>query len=195
MENRLQDEVLERVRESTSWGGKCKSVCDNGQMEWDSWLDIRFVNLPGVLNPMTLKSISLFAFCCLGFLGCFEENHYTPIDRLPSSITILNSFSDTSGMDPFYLIKGRYSNENEIKKICTEFRLSKCQSPSMAIASIFDKRHNLSWFPLINPSRHYCYCSINEDGTMKEDSNFERVDLVLWIDEATNEFILQEAGL
>lgn len=142
-------------------------------------------------------TICTCVLCCwLAFMGgCFKGTSYTPVNRLPSGVTILNSCIDTSGMDPFYLIQGQFNTERDINQICHEFKLFPCVLPSDSIARLFNKKHQLPWFPMKNPSRSYCYCSVNPDGTLKADADFERVDIVLWVDEVNKEFILQDAGL
>ena len=116
------------------------------------------------------------------------------VERLPESVVVLEEFTNRSGLDWFFLLKARFSSEDDIDKICEEFLLLPDQddvSP-LSFAGLYDEEFDIPWFPLSNVSRRYALNSVNRDGTWKENT-YGRYEAVLWIDDDNEVLILQLA--
>ena len=115
-------------------------------------------------------------------------------DHIPNSVEILETFSDTSGMDAFYMVKAKYSSEDEIIEICNEFQLLADQDdvPPLGFARLYDERTDIPWFPLENTTRRYAFRSVDDDGHWKENAT-GRYENILWIDDDNKELIIQVA--
>ena len=114
---------------------------------------------------------------------------YTPIrtsdwslaDQLPETVEVLESFR-THGMDSYHLVKARFSSEDEITQICKKFDLlSDENNPKpLGFGKLFDEEYGIPWFPLTGSTRRYAFYT-----------EIDRYEQILWINDETNELILQ----
>ena len=118
-------------------------------------------------------------------------------EQLPNTVVVLEEIADQSGMDSFFLVKARFSSENEITAICNEYNLLPNQddvSP-LSFSKLYDERHDVAWFPLVNTTRRYAFTTVDRDGSQKENFETSRYEAVIWIDDEKMEFVLQLAAL
>ena len=117
-------------------------------------------------------------------------------EHIPDTVEVLEQIDDQSGMDSFFLLKGRFTSEDEITDICNEYNLLPNQGDVslLSFSGLYDEQHEIEWFPLPNVTRRYAFNSVNWDGTIKE--NVEgRYEAVIWIDDEKHVFVLQLACL
>ena len=118
-------------------------------------------------------------------------------EQLPNTVVVLEEIADQSGMDSFFLVKARFSSEDEITAICNEYNLLPNQddvSP-LSFSKLYDERHDVAWFPLVNTTRRYAFTTVDRDGSQKENFETSRYEAVIWIDDEKMEFVLQLAAL
>ena len=126
----------------------------------------------------------------------FSKEPWSLAEQLPATVVVLEEIVDQSGMDSFFLVKARFTSENEITAICNEYHLLPNQddvSP-LSFAKLWDKNNEIEWFPLPNVTRRYAFNTVNWDGTQKEGTE-GRYEAVIWIDDEKKEFVLQLACL
>jgi hypothetical protein len=142
-----------------------------------------------------LAAMYLLLFAVFG-CNVKRESEYSLASELPESVVVLDSYSDTSGMDAFYLLRARYSNEDEIAQIIKTFQLLPDDDgvSDLSFAELFDERANIEWFPLPNANQKFEFNSVNDDGTFKAGCD-GRYENALWIDQANKLLIIQSAGL
>lgn len=125
--------------------------------------------------------------------GCFlteRPNQVNPIiDRLPEAVAVLNSYSNTAGMDAFFVVKASYESDHEIDQIISEFRLLPGEDSLTKFSRDMKTKFGVSWVQLTNVSKTYGFCSFNEDGTFKEGVR-GRYENVLWVDETKKELVI-----
>ena len=112
-------------------------------------------------------------------------------------MVVLEEIADQTGMDSFFLVKARFTSEDEITAICSEYNLLPNQddvSP-LSFSRLYDERHDVAWFPLLNVTRRYAFTTQDRDGRQKD--GFERLgyEAVIWIDDDKMEFVIQLAAL
>lgn len=118
-------------------------------------------------------------------------------EQLPDTVVILEEIADQTGFDSFFLVKGRFTSEEEISEMCKEFNLLPDQddvSP-LSFSKLYDERENVEWFPLPNVTRRYAFTTQNWDGSSKENFETRRYEAVIWINDEEKVFILQLACL
>ena len=118
-------------------------------------------------------------------------------EQLPNTVVVLEEIADQSGMDSFFLVKARFSSEDEITAICSEYNLLPNQddvSP-LSFSKLYDERHDVAWFPLVNTTRRYAFTTVDRDGSQKENFETSRYEAVIWVDDEKMEFVLQLAAL
>ena len=146
---------------------------------------------------------SSFVLCCLLFCltlatpACTttRSDTYSLADELPNSVTILETFSDTTGMDAFYMVKARYTTNDELDEMIRKFRLEFDSDgvSDLSFAGLFDDRVNIAWFPLPDANRKYEFDSVNEDGTFKDGVNGS-YENAMWVDDEKRLLIIQRAA-
>ena len=142
-------------------------------------------------------------FCCL--LACLAligaacnftpSPKYSLADELPRNVAILETFSDTTGMDAFYMVKASYTTEDELSEIIRTFHLEIDPDgvSDLSYAGLFDDHANISWFPLPDANRKYEFDSVNDDGTFKKGANGS-YENAMWVDDAKRILIIQSAA-
>ncbi|QEG21960.1 polyprenyl synthetase family protein [Mariniblastus fucicola] len=142
-------------------------------------------------------------FCCL--LACLSlagaacsftpSPKYSLAGKLPSNVAILETFSDTTGMDAFYMVKASYTTEDELNEIIRTFHLEADPDgvSDLSFAGLFDERANISWFPLRDANRKYEFDSVNDDGTFKKSVNGS-YENAMCVDDVKKIFIIQSAA-
>lgn len=139
----------------------------------------------------------LLSFLMLSTSACNATRNgtYSLADDLPDSVTILETFSDTTGMDSFYLVKARYATEDELDGIIGKFQLEVDLDgvSDLSFAGLFDDRVNIAWFPLQDANRKYEFDSVNEDGTLKDgvSGSYENA---MWVDDENRLLVIQCAA-
>ena len=85
-------------------------------------------------------------------------------------------------MDSYHLVKARFSSEDEITQICKKFDLlSDENNPKpLGFGKLFDEEYGIPWFPLTGSTRRYAFYT-----------EIDRYEQILWINDETNELILQ----
>ena len=115
-------------------------------------------------------------------------------EQLPETVVVLEEIVDQSGMDSFFLVKARFSSEDEIVEICDEFHLLPNQddvSP-LSFAELWDEKDDIKWFPLHGVTRRYAINTVDLDGTLKEGTE-GRYEAVIWVNDEKEVFVLQLA--
>jgi len=118
-------------------------------------------------------------------------------EQLPSTVVVLEEIADQSGMDSFFLVKARFSSEEDITTICNEYNLLPNQddvSP-LSFSKLYDERHDVAWFPLLNVTRRYAFTTKDRNGHQKDGFETLGYEAVIWIDDDKKEFVLQLAAL
>ena len=117
-------------------------------------------------------------------------------EHLPNTVEVLEEIADQTGMDSFFLLKGRFTSEEEITEICTEYNLLPDQDDvsALSFSGLYDEQHEIEWFPLSNVTRRYAFNTVNWDGSQKENAE-GRYEAVIWIDDENHVFVLQLACL
>ena len=154
--------------------------------------------MESILTALIHVGKTCVALLLLGLAGCDAKprSSYSLANDLPDTVEVLNSFSDTSGMDAFHMLKVRYSNDGDLEQIIETFQLLPDSDgvSDLSVAEIFDQRAKISWFPLPTASEKLEFNSLNDDGTLKAgaEGSYENA---MWLDRDLRLFIIQSAAL
>ena len=110
---------------------------------------------------------------------------------------VLEEIADQTGMDSFFLVKARFTSEDEITAVCSKYNLLPNQddvSP-LSFSRLYDERHDVAWFPLLNVTRRYAFTTQDRDGRQKDGFETLGYEAVIWIDDDKMEFVIQLAAL
>ena len=176
-----------------------------------SWLQLLFhITEPSTTNRNPPTRGCVIAGLVLLFLGgsfavwwvsvvsavLGSKEPWSLAEHLPETVVVLEEIVDQTGMDSFFLVKARFTSEDEITEICEEYHLLSNQddvSP-LSFAGLWAERNEIGWFPLPDVTRRYAFNSEKWGGGVKDGAT-GRYEAVIWIDDEKKVFILQLACL
>ena len=170
--------------------GSSRSLSRLNQMKrspllWGGLILLLILALPFLLVIVAIMGIDI------------SKEPWSLAEQLPDSVVVLEEIADQTGMDSFFLVKARFTSEDEITAICSEYNLLPNQddvSP-LSFSRLYDERHDVAWFPLLNVTRRYAFTTQDRDGRQKDGFETLGYEAVIWIDDDKMEFVIQLAAL
>lgn len=150
-----------------------------------------------LLPTLLLVSVLVYSMSisAIGMSEISNKEVWLLEDHLPENVVTLKSYKDTS-VDSMYLVKAKFSAEEDILAICDEFGLQLHPKATQldSFAEMQDDVTDIPWFPLDQTTRIYYFWPEKSNGEMKENAK-GRYEGVLWVDDKKKELILQIATM